>query len=320
MRKVFTRAGRLAAAWACAAAMAMAVAACGGDEPENGHEGGGDGQTETTPAGNMNANPASNPYMRRLEVPRLSNDEASEFIPHTTQENGRTVVSFSVEQATDVRHPRWVAFTFDATTAKDAGVGRTGKFKADPALGSSLQSNNDDFGTGGNDGIDRGHLCASEDRQYSRKANEQTFYFTNMSPQYSAFNQQIWAALEGVVQDWGRTYNNGTDTLFVAKGGTISRGMTLSEPGTNVMPRYYYMALLSKKWNAANQQFQYRAIAFCLEQRKAAYQRPYRFSEFAMTIDQLEEETGIDFFCNLPDKVEDNVEQLLNLSAWPGLQ
>ena len=320
MRKVFTRAGRLAAAWACAAAMAMAVAACGGDEPENGHEGGGDGQTEAPEAGNANANPASSPYLRRLEMPRVAEDGACVFIPHTTQENGRTVVSFSVEQATDVRHPRWVAFTFDATTAKDAGVGRTGKFKADPALGSSLQSNNDDFGTGGNDGIDRGHLCASEDRQYSREANEQTFYFTNMSPQYSRFNQQVWAALEGVVQDWGRTYTNGTDTLFVAKGGTIGRGMTLSEPETGTMPRYYYMALLSKKWSAANQQFQYRAIGFLLEQREQAYQRPYRFSQYAMAIDRLEEETGIDFFCNLPDRVEDSVEQLLNLSAWPGLQ
>ena len=305
---------------ACTAMLAMAVAACGNDEPEGSNESGGNGQTEIANPDNANANPASNPYMRRLEVPRLSNDEASEFIPHTTQENGRTVVSFSVEQATDVRHPRWVAFTFDATTARDNNVGRSNDFRSDPALGSSLQSNNGDFGTGGNDGIDRGHLCASEDRQYSRQANAQTFYFTNMSPQYSAFNQQIWAALEGVVQDWGRTYNNGTDTLFVAKGGTISRGMTLIEPGTNVMPRYYYMALLSKKWNAGNQQFQYRAIAFWLEQREAAYQRPYRFSEFAMTIDELEEETGIDFFCNLPDKVEDNVERLITPAAWPGLQ
>ena len=38
-----------------------------------------------------------------------------------------------------------------------------------------------------------------------------------------------------------------------------------------------------------------------------------------MSIDRLEEETGIDFFCNLPDRVEDNVERLVNLSAWPGL-
>ena len=35
--------------------------------------------------------------------------------------------------------------------------------------------------------------------------------------------------------------------------------------------------------------------------------------------DAFEEETGIDFFCNLPDRVEDNVERLVNLSAWPGL-
>ena len=317
----------MAKAWACAAFAALALAACGGDEPASGNgggwdgnEGGGGGQTETANPDNVNANPASSPYLRRLEVPRVAEEGATVFIPHTTQENGRTVVSFSTEQDTEARHPRWVAFTFDATTARDNNVGRSGSFRADPALAAGLQSNNGDFGTGGSgDGIDRGHLCASEDRQYSREANAQTFYFTNMSPQYSRFNQQVWAALEGVVQDWGRTYVNGTDTLFVAKGGTLGRGMTLSEPGTNVMPRYYYMALLSKKWSAANQQFQYRAVGFLLEQREQAYQRPYRFSEYAMTIDELEEETGIDFFCNLPDRVEDNVERLVNLSAWPGL-
>ena len=82
-----------------AASVALALAACGGDEPApgnggagGGNEGGGNGQTEAADPENANANPASSPYLRRLEVPRVAEEGATVFIPHTTQENGRTVV------------------------------------------------------------------------------------------------------------------------------------------------------------------------------------------------------------------------------------
>lgn len=274
---------------------------------------------KTTPNNNLNANKGDNAYVHNLEIPQLNHKKNSVFITNTTNYNGGKVVTYSVEQDTELRHPRWVAFTFDVSTSQDRNVGRTGSFTSDPSIPINWQSNNFDFGSGGYDGIDRGHLCASEDRQYSETANAQTFYFTNMSPQYSAFNQKIWASLEHIVQTWGRTYTNPTDTLFVTKGGTISTGMTINEPGVNVMPKYYYMALLSKKYNTANKQYQYKAIAFWLEHKKAAYPTPYNFKQFAITINELESKTGIDFFCNLPDKLEEIVENKLDTSAWAGL-
>ena len=35
-----------------------------------------------------------------------------------------------------------------------------------------------------------------------------------------------------------------------------------------------------------------------------------------VTIDELEKKTGIDFFCNLPDKTEKEVESKIALKAW----
>ena len=40
------------------------------------------------------------------------------------------------------------------------------------------------------------------------------------------------------------------------------------------------------------------------------------FKDYAISIDELEERTGIDFFCNLPDDIEDKVEKTLDLSKW----
>ena len=40
------------------------------------------------------------------------------------------------------------------------------------------------------------------------------------------------------------------------------------------------------------------------------------FSQYAISIDELERRTGIDFFCNLPDDIEDEIESRLNIDAW----
>lgn len=38
--------------------------------------------------------------------------------------------------------------------------------------------------------------------------------------------------------------------------------------------------------------------------------------ETAVSIDRLEELTGIDFFCNLPDSIEDEVEKEYTADGW----
>ncbi len=42
-------------------------------------------------------------------------------------------------------------------------------------------------------------------------------------------------------------------------------------------------------------------------------------AQHAISIDKLEELTGIDFFCNLPDKIENEVEKNFYPKYW-GLQ
>ena len=46
------------------------------------------------------------------------------------------------------------------------------------------------------------------------------------------------------------------------------------------------------------------------------YPQAVTMKKHALSIDELEEKTGIDFFCNLPDKLENNVERGCNLDAW----
>lgn len=245
-----------------------------------------------------------NGYAKRIEVPALKGGDMNLFITHTTQYNGKEVITYSYEWDCAKKHSRWVAFTF-STATPNKNVGRHNSYIDDPEIPSQYQTHDSDYK---GSGYSRGHLCASSDRQYSKKANEQTFYFSNMSPQIqNGFNGGIWQSLEQKVQQWGNI-SVSSDTLYVVKGGTIQDNQIIEYIGNNVpVPKYYFMAILSLKGGS------YQAIGFWLEHK--AYSNN-NYKQYALSIDDLEQKTGIDFFANLPDNIETTVESKYTESAW----
>ena len=137
----------------------------------------------------------------------------------------------------------------------------------------------------------------SADRQCCYEANAQTFYGTNMTPQLNEHNEGIWAALEGRV----RTWSDSADTLYVVTGVVVSPSSRIEKDsyGNNVtVPDAYFKAVL--KYSKSSTLGTWNAAAFYLEHR--AYSGGIQKSH-SMSIDKLEEKTGIDFFANLPAKV-----------------
>ena len=133
---------------------------------------------------------------------------------------------------------------------------------------------------------------------------------SNMNPQIqNGFNGGIWASLEGKVQSWGKITND-QDTLYEAKVGTFDNNNIIKYLKTNntiPVPKYFYMAILSLKNG------QYKAIGFWFEHKSYSNNN---YASYALSIDELEEKTGIDFFHNLPDKIENEVERSYNKSDW----
>lgn len=249
-----------------------------------------------------------------VELPALRNGVNDVFITHSTTFNGQKITSFSMEYDKSKKHSRWIAFRFDNQT-KQQNVDRSNEpFDADPSVASEYQRVQADFGR---KGYDRGHLCASADRLYSREVNEQTFYYTNMSPQRNAFNTGVWLALEGQVQAWGRSCT-ALDTLYVVKGGTIDKEEQVKEyiggDRSKPVPKYYYMALLFKKGDS------FKAIAFWMEHTDSKPSKTIKLADYVLSIDELEEKTGIDFFPNLNDNLENALEATYSTKAWPGLE
>ncbi len=278
------------------------VAACGGEDDERIQLGGGIGGGNTASRKDVAA---------RIETPAVR--PGNLLVSHWSKEGKDSVMTFCLEYDYSKYHSRWVAFRFDNLT-RQKNVGRKDygirpQYPIDPFLNGETGLESDAlYGSGYN----HGHLCASADRLYSRTANDNTFYMTNMSPQIGRFNSSYWATLENFVQDKGRDAAF-SDTLYVCKGGTITAGKILGYVAGNrmVVPKYYFMALLKVKNGS------YSSIGFWMEHKDYGFKPTKKdLAEHALSIDELEALTNIDFFHNLPEKIETLCETRCDLSAW----
>lgn len=285
---------------------ATAFTACSSDADDNN---GNNGQGTVVVNVNCNKND-KNPYTRGLEFPRLHQGNDT-VISHTTLENGRTTLNYSYEWAIDKRSQRWACYAMTKDYTGNAGR-YEGGYPYDPQLPSRYYFDHDPFTRSG---YDHGHICPSADRQYSYEANKQTFYLPNMQPQIHIFNASMWGDMENRVRKWVPT--NSTDTLFVCRGGTIDSEENIIKRinGELIVPKYFFMAMLLKKWNTAKREYEYQAIGFWIEHMS---QKPknYDSKDYVVTIDELERKTGIDFFCNLPDDIENKVEAVTYPQSW----
>lgn len=266
-------------------------------------------------AGN-GSNPVPDPekpsgYASMLEIPALKGGSMNQFITHTTKRNGKDYPTYSLEYSYKYKHSYWIAYRFDNTTG--GNVGRNEAYKPDPELPSQYAAKHNDYT---NSGYTRGHLCASSDRQYSKEANQQTFYMSNISPQSgNGFNQSgsAWNTGEDKVQAWGYNISRSTDTLYVVKGGTIGEGMIKGYIKKNeiAIPKYFFMAVLFRSGD------NYKAIGFYMPHENLKDDPDKKDpKKYLMSIDALEQETGINFFHNLPDNIENTVEATYNVNDW----
>lgn len=172
----------------------------------------------------------------------------------------------------------------------------------------------------------RGHQLPSSSRNKTKDINRATFYFSNMTPQTSTFNSGVWAKLEGSVQD-----NVCSDTLYVVSGAIFdgqhdsSVDVTTTDKSGNVcaVPSHYYKALLRTKSGSTgkairsiNKAEDLQAIAILM--KHVDYSTSLQSSDI-ISIEELEEITGVTFFPAINDAIEKEVKKQKNKSAWKNL-
>lgn len=260
---------------------------------------------------NVNANStAVCKYANRLEFPKLSANGSSKVLVNTTNDKyDADGVNYCVEWDTNKKSQRWSCYQMHSGFKTNTVYRYEGnpQYPWDTRLKAGVEVQDEDFYYGS--GYDHGHICPSADRLYSKDANYQTFFMTNMQPQRNKFNAGLWSKLESQIRTW--TSATGTEVLYVCKGATIDDENNIIGRinGQLIIPKYFFCALLMK--NAQG----YKAIGFWMENENVDRSSD-KLSAYAVSVDQLERLTGIDFFCNLPDADEEDRESRCDLAAW----
>ena len=163
-----------------------------------------------------------------------------------------------------------------------------------------------------------------------------------MQAQWGSHNSGQWAQLEDDVRTVA--IHNNCDTLYIVKAATIDNvylnnttvsgvysntyeGTTYTDlvcNGRLVVPKYFYMALLA--YNKSENKYYAMGIwtKHFNNTTTGADNKPHDWpiirkeSAEYITIAELEARTGLDFFCNLPDDIEAEVETTLETSYWTG--
>lgn len=153
-----------------------------------------------------------------------------------------------------------------------------------------------------NSGYDRGHLCAAADREFSENAYHETFLTSNISPQNHEFNAGIWNRLEQKTRSWAKKF----DGVYVVTGGVLKKGLLTIGDEEVAVPEHFYKIIVDYS------QENHRAIAFLIPNQATSDS----YYAYAVTIDDVERQTGIDFFSNLPDSIEKPLEAKLDVNYW----
>ena len=193
---------------------------------------------------------------------------------------------------------KWVAYnlTYGNTVG---GAERSSKFSIDPSISPRTAVTSDYTKTG----YDRGHLAPAGDMKFSAQAMSESFYMSNVSPQLPGFNRGIWKKLEEQFRSWAPS----SHPVFVVTGPVLTDPISshIGQTCRISIPQRFYKVML----DTASPM---RAIAFVLPNNSST--QP--LSSFAMSIDEAERITGIDFFPKLNDPQEAKIEKTLFLNQW----
>lgn len=239
---------------------------------------------------------------------------------------GGKLRNYSVCYDVDRHISHWVAYPIFKKVYETPVLSRVNDFNYDPNDQLPVIPTRDQqyIGTGGNGrgygawGYDRGHMLPQASRYNNYEPNRMTYYGTNMMPQNSKLNQNIWASLEGKVRGWGglQTY----DTLYVVTGAAFKSTKTIDNAnGPIAVPSHCWKVLLRQRGNQNRQISQFKAdelkaIGFVFTNDDAG--AATSIESAVRSVKEIEELTGFKFFRNLDPAVADAVKSQKNLADW----
>ena len=208
---------------------------------------------------------------------------------------------YTLSYSEEHEQAEWVAYVLYKKRLQPPFVERYDEFMED----SKCDKNSASLDDYRNSGYDRGHLVPAADMAFNERAMRETFYLSNISPQGRNFNGGIWRELEELTRSWAKRNTQ----LYVVSGPVLALEPKGSIGYNEVsVPAAYFKVLLDLK------EPQLKSIGFVIP-NEVSFEPLYKF---AVSVDYVEEVTGIDFFPNLLSKeLEEEIEASFNSDLWP---
>jgi len=220
---------------------------------------------------------------------------AQTFLPLSTGETVKhTYYTLSYNEAKE--QANWVYYHLTAADVSGK-ESRTDDFRPDPEVKTGSASLADYQSSG----YDRGHLCPAAAMRLNHKSMSETFYLSNMSPQKPSFNRGIWKKLEEQVRSWALMDGD----IYVVSGPIFKNDLGVIGPDRITIPGFYYKIVYDPHGTQ-------KMIAFILPNANGTKTLP----EYVVSVDMVEAMTGINFFPELPDSIENKLEAAVNPGAW----
>ena len=228
---------------------------------------------------------------------KTKTDTNEYFLPTSTTGQVIHHEGYSLSYSEDHEQAEWVAYELKRTHLSNSNFKRP-YFEIDLAVKTGAAH----WRNYKKSGYDRGHLCPAGDRKYSQFAHDETFLTSNISPQKHDFNSGVWNRLEQKTRYWARKY----DGVFVVSGGILEGQMKTIGTEKVAVPNKFYKVLLDNNSGTT------KVLAFILPHKNS--NRP--LYEFVVSVDEVEQLTGIDFFHELDDAIESKIEASASYKSW----
>ena len=222
-----------------------------------------------------------------MELPAM---EANEII---IEHKGYTL-SYNRE----LRIPNWVAYELTDEETRGDNQRADRMFRMDPDLKGTQAMREDYSGSGWT----KGHMAPAADFRWDGDAMDETFYLTNVCPQSEELNGGDWEYLERQVRSWARKYGK----VWVVSGPIVGKDYQTIGERDVAIPESFFKAVM------IHDGLSYSSIAFVMGNDSARYY----LRDCAISVNDLEDKTGLDFFPALDDRFEEEVESGYSLLTW----
>ncbi len=219
------------------------------------------------------------------------------FLPTST--TGQIVhhQNYSLSYSEPHEQAEWVAYELKASHISSTNHKRP-YFEIDNAVKTGAAH----WGNYKKSGYDKGHLCPAGDRRFTQEAHDETFLTSNISPQEHQFNAGVWNRLEQKVRYWAKK----NDGVFVVTGGILKNGLKTIGDEDVAVPNQFYKVILD------NTNGKIKVLAFIMNHENS----DLPLYKFVVSVDEVEALTGIDFFPELDDALEDKLEASSSYKSW----